>query len=44
MKIGFFIDTYLPRKDGATYTVRTWKSKMEERGHEEDGAVRYRLS
>ena len=34
MKIGFFIDTYLPRKDGATYTVRTWKSKMEERGHE----------
>lgn len=34
MKIGFFTGTYLPRKDGGTYTVRTWRKELEERGHE----------
>lgn len=34
MKIGFFTDTYFPRKDGAAYAVKTWKEKLEDRGHE----------
>jgi len=34
MKIGFFADSYFPRKDGQVYTVKTWKQKLEQRGHE----------
>lgn len=34
MKIGFFTGVYFPRKDGACYTIKTWKDKLEERGHE----------
>lgn len=34
MKIGFFADSYFPRRDGQVYTVRTWKQKLEDRGHE----------
>lgn len=34
MKIGFFADSYFPRRDGQVYTVKTWKKKLEERGHE----------
>ena len=34
MKIGLFTDSYFPRKDGTSYTIETWKEKMEERGHE----------
>lgn len=34
MRIGFFTDSYFPRKDGLSYTLRTWKKRLEERGHE----------
>jgi len=34
MKVGFFADSYFPRKDGQVYTVKTWKQKLEARGHE----------
>ncbi|MFB6190192.1 MAG: glycosyltransferase [Candidatus Nanohaloarchaea archaeon] len=34
MRIGFFTGVYFPRKDGTCYTVRSWKEKLEERGHE----------
>lgn len=34
MRIGFFTDSYFPRKDGTSYTIRTWKRRLEERGHE----------
>lgn len=34
MKIGFFTDDYFPRKDGCSYTIKTWKEELEERGHE----------
>ncbi|MFB6175105.1 MAG: glycosyltransferase [Candidatus Nanohalobium sp.] len=34
LKIGFFADSYFPRKDGQVYTVKTWKQKLEARGHE----------
>lgn len=34
MKIGFFADSYFPRRDGQVYTVNSWKQKLEERGHE----------
>ena len=34
MKIGLFTDSYFPRKDGVTYTVDSWRDRLEERGHE----------
>lgn len=34
MRIGFFTDSYFPEIDGVTYTLRTWKERLEERGHE----------
>ncbi|MFB6181201.1 MAG: glycosyltransferase [Candidatus Nanohalobium sp.] len=34
MRIGFFTDSYFPRKDGQAYTVRTWRRRLEEKGHE----------
>lgn len=34
MRIGFFTDSYFPRKDGTSYTLRTWKQRLEQRGHE----------
>ena len=34
MKIGFFSDSYFPEIDGVTYTLKLWKQKLEERGHE----------
>ena len=34
MKIGFFTDSYFPGIDGVTYTIRAWKERLEDRGHE----------
>lgn len=34
MKIGFFSDSYFPEIDGVTYTLKTWKERLSERGHE----------
>jgi 1,2-diacylglycerol 3-alpha-glucosyltransferase len=34
MRIGFFSGVYFPRKDGACYTIKTWKRELEKRGHE----------
>lgn len=34
MRIGFFSDSYFPEIDGVTYTLKTWKEELEERGHE----------
>jgi glycosyltransferase involved in cell wall biosynthesis len=34
MRIGFFSDSYFPEVDGVTYTLKTWKQRLEERGHE----------
>lgn len=34
MKIGFFSDSYFPEIDGVTYTLKLWKQRLEERGHE----------
>jgi 1,2-diacylglycerol 3-alpha-glucosyltransferase len=34
MRIGFFSDSYFPEVDGVTYTLKLWKQKLEERGHE----------
>lgn len=34
MKIGFFNDSYFPRKDGLSYTLKSWKKHLEDRGHE----------
>ncbi|MFO7793440.1 MAG: glycosyltransferase [Candidatus Nanohaloarchaea archaeon] len=34
MKIGFFTDSYFPGIDGVTYTIKAWKERLEERGHE----------
>lgn len=34
MKIGFFSDSYFPEIDGVTYTLKLWKERLEERGHE----------
>ena len=34
MRIGFFADSYFPRKDGQVYTVKSWKQRLEDRGHE----------
>ncbi|PSH00331.1 MAG: glycosyl transferase family 1 [Nanohaloarchaea archaeon SW_4_43_9] len=34
MKIGFFTDSYFPEIDGVTYTLKAWRDRLEERGHE----------
>jgi len=34
MKIGFFTDSYFPGIDGVTYTIRAWRERLEDRGHE----------
>ncbi|QGA80152.1 glycosyltransferase [Candidatus Nanohalobium constans] len=34
MRIGFFSDSYFPEIDGVTYTLDSWKERLEERGHE----------
>lgn len=34
MKIGFFTDSYFPGIDGVTYTIKAWKERLEDRGHE----------
>lgn len=34
MRIGFFADSYFPRKDGQVYTVKSWKQRLEDRGHD----------
>lgn len=34
MKIGFFTDSYFPGVDGVTYTIKAWRERLEERGHE----------
>lgn len=34
VKIGFFTDSYFPEVDGVTYTMKAWKERLEERGHE----------
>jgi len=34
LKIGFFTDSYFPEFDGVTYTLKLWKERLEERGHD----------
>lgn len=34
MRIGFFTDSYFPEIDGVTYTLKLWKERLEEQGHE----------
>ncbi len=34
MRIGFFTDSYFPEIDGVTYTLKLWKKRLEEKGHE----------
>lgn len=34
LRIAFFTDSYFPEIDGVTYTMKTWKQRLEERGHE----------
>ncbi|SNZ05787.1 Glycosyltransferase involved in cell wall bisynthesis [Natronoarchaeum philippinense] len=34
MKIGFFTDSYFPEIDGVTYTIKHWREKLEQDGHE----------
>ena len=34
LKIGFFTDSYFPEIDGVTYTLKLWKERLEQRGHE----------
>jgi glycosyltransferase involved in cell wall biosynthesis len=34
MNIGFFTDSYLPGIDGVTYTIRAWRDRLEDRGHD----------
>ncbi|MFB6100764.1 MAG: glycosyltransferase [Candidatus Nanohalobium sp.] len=34
MRIGFFSDSYFPEIDGVTYTLKLWRDRLEERGHE----------
>ncbi len=34
MRVGFFSDSYFPSIDGVTYTLKSWRDKLEERGHE----------
>jgi len=34
MRIGFFSDSYFPEIDGVTYTLKSWKERLEDRGHD----------
>lgn len=34
MRIGFFSESYFPKIDGVTYTIESWRERLEERGHE----------
>ena len=34
LSIGFFTDAYFPEIDGVTYTLKLWKERLEEKGHE----------
>jgi len=34
MRIGFFTDSYFPEIDGVTYTLKLWRDRLEDRGHE----------
>ena len=34
MNIGFFTDSYFPGVDGVTYTIRAWRERLEDRGHD----------
>ena len=34
MHIGFFTDSYFPGIDGVTYTIKSWRERLEARGHE----------
>ncbi|MFB6145337.1 MAG: glycosyltransferase [Candidatus Nanohaloarchaea archaeon] len=34
MRVGFFSDSYFPEIDGVAYTLKLWKERLEERGHE----------
>ena len=34
MRIGFFTDSYFPEIDGVTYTLKLWRDRLEEAGHE----------
>ena len=34
MNIGFFTDSYFPGIDGVTYTIRAWRNRLEDRGHD----------
>ena len=34
MNIGFFTDSYFPGIDGVTYTIQSWRDRLEARGHE----------
>lgn len=34
MRIGFFTDSYFPGIDGVTYTIKAWRERLEDRGHE----------
>ncbi|GAB7008377.1 glycosyltransferase [Halorubrum trueperi] len=34
MNIGFFTDSYFPGIDGVTYTIRAWRDRLRDRGHE----------
>lgn len=34
LKIGFFTDSYFPEIDGVTYTLKLWKERLAEKGHE----------
>jgi glycosyltransferase involved in cell wall biosynthesis len=33
-RVGFFTDSYFPGIDGVTYTIKAWRERLEERGHE----------
>ncbi|MFB6203641.1 MAG: glycosyltransferase [Candidatus Nanohaloarchaea archaeon] len=34
MRVGFFSDSYFPEIDGVSYTLKSWRDRLEERGHE----------
>jgi|APHM01.1.fsa_nt_gi hypothetical protein len=34
MRIGFFTDAYFPEIDGVTYTLKLWRDRLEEAGHD----------
>lgn len=34
MRIGFFTDSYFPEIDGVTYTLKLWKQRLDDQGHE----------